>query len=88
MKNPEIKEFKDWSVDDVREACIKNDLYTCGSIEDYEHMLDWVNRLYPNTENLYFIAQDIVKHSEDQTVSNVMFILANQTVTTIFQVKE
>ncbi len=88
MKTPEIKEFKHWSEDAVRLACIKNGLYTCGSSEDYEHMLSWVRRLYPDTENLYFIAQDIVKHSDGETISNVMFILANQTVTTTFQVEE
>ena len=86
MKTPKITENKHWSPASVRKACIDNDLYTRGDNEDYEHMLDWVRRLYPNTENLYFIAEDIVKHSKDQTVTNVMYILANNAVITSFEI--
>ncbi len=88
MKKPEIKEFKIWNADSVRRACIMNSLYTCGNVEDYEHMLSWVDRLYPDTENLYFIAQDIVNHSDGETVNSVMFILANKAVTTTYQIEE
>jgi len=86
MKTPKITENKHWSPASVRNACIDNDLYTRGDNEDYEHMLDWVSRLYPNVENLYFIAEDIVKHSANQTVTNVMFILANDAVFTTFEI--
>lgn len=83
---PNIKENRFWSVESVRQACINNDLYTCGDNEEYEHMLSWVKRLYPNTENLYFIAKNIQQHSGDQTISNIMFILEKEAVTTTFEI--
>lgn len=83
---PNIKENRFWSVDSVVQACIRNELYTCGDSEEYEHMLSWVKRLYPNTENLYFIAKNIQQHSDMQTISNVMYILENEAVTTTFEI--
>ena len=86
MKTPEIKITRKWSLGSVREACIKNDLYTCGDCEEYDHMLNWVGRLYPSTENIYFIAKNIVDHSKDQTISNVMFILEKDAINTFFEI--
>lgn len=83
---PKIEEMRHWSVDSVRTACIRNSLYTRGDNEEYEHMFSWVKRLYPNEENLYFIAKDICVHSKDQTITNVMFILANEAVTYTFKI--
>lgn len=88
MKTPNITVNRQWSRYTVRQTCIKNDLYTCGDNEEYDHMLSWVERLYPNTENLYFIAEDIQKHSKDQTVTNVMFLLEKDAVTTTFEVDD
>lgn len=86
MKTPEITVNRHWSVMSVREACIRNDLYTRGSSEDYEHMFDWVRRLYPNTENLYFIAKNIYEHSANQTLTNVMCIIENEAIVTTFEI--
>lgn len=86
MKTPNITINRTWTAGTVQQACINNDLYTAGDNEDYEHMLSWVRRLYPDTENLYFVAEDIVKHSKDQTVTNVMFILEQEAVTTTFEI--
>lgn len=86
MKTPNITVNRLWSGMSVRQTCIKHDLYTCGDNEDYEHMLNWVERLYPNTENLYFIAEDIQKHSKDQTVTNIMYLLEKDAVTTTFEI--
>lgn len=86
MKTPNIAVNRRWSGMSVRQTCIKHDLYTCGDNEDYEHMLNWVERLYPNTENLYFIAEDIQKHSDDQTITNIMFCLEQEAVTTTFEI--
>ena len=86
MKTPNITINRTWTAGAIQRACINNDLYTVGDNEDYEHMLSQARRLYPNTENLYFIADDIVKHSEDQTVTNVMFILEREAVTTTFEI--
>ena len=86
MKTPNIAVNRRWSGMSVRQTCIKHDLYTCGDNENYEHMLNWVERLYPNTENLYFIAEDIQKHSKDQTITNVMYLLEKDAVTTTFAI--
>ena len=86
MKTPNIAVNLRWSGMSVRQTCIKHDLYTCGDNENYEHMLNWVERLYPNTENLYFIAEDIQKHSKDQTITNVMYLLEKDAVTTTFEI--
>lgn len=83
-----IKENRFWSRERVRQACINNELYTCGDCEEYEHMLDCVNKLYPNTENIYFIAKDIAEHSNDQAISNVMYILVNEAVITTFELED
>ena len=86
MKTPNIAVNRRWSGMSVRQTCIKHDLYTCGDNENYEHMLNWVERLYPNTENLYFIAEDIQKHSKDQTITNVIYLLEKDAVTTTFEI--
>ena len=79
-------ETKHWSVESVRRACIRNDLFTAGDCEEYDHMLNWVTRLYPNTENIQYIAEIIDKYSEGQEVSNIMYILANEAVITTYEV--
>ena len=86
MKTPNITANRLWSAGSVRHTCIKNHLYTAGDSEEYEHMLSWVDRLYPNTENLYFIAENIQKHSNGQSITNVMFLLEKDAVTTTFEI--
>lgn len=86
MKTPNITVNRRWSAASVRQACINNNLYTRGTNEDYEHMLVWVNRYYPNVENMYNIAADIYKHSKEQTITNIMYILENEAVITTFEI--
>ena len=84
---PEIKVTREWSYLRVRSMCIRHEYYTYGDNEDYTHMLEWVQRLYPNAENLYFIAEDIRKHSSPGlTVESIMYDLERETVTTYFKV--
>lgn len=83
-----IKELKRWSKMAIRKACIKHGLYTAGDCDEYERMLDLADGLTPDANNIWFVACDIVEHSEDQTVENVMFILANEAVTTHFEIEE
>jgi len=78
-------ETKRWSIESVRRACIRNDLFTAGDCEEYDHMLNWVTRLYPNTENIQYIAEIIDKYSENQDVANIMYILANEAVVTTYE---
>lgn len=85
---PTIKEFKFWSSDKVKAVCIIHGLYTKGTNEDYEHMLSWVDRFYPNTENIYSIAEDIAAHSSDRPLASIMYALANEAVTTTYEIDE
>ena len=83
---PEIKAARKWSPESVMDACQKNNLYTCGENRSYRCMLDEVFFSEPTYDNLYRIALDIQKHSRDQTISNVMCILENEAVKTIFEI--
>jgi len=86
MKIPNIAINRYWSTQSVREVCIKNNLYTSGDCEEYDKMLSSVKSLYPSAENLYFVASDILSHSKNQTITNIMFILENEAVTTTFRI--
>jgi len=90
-----IEEFKNWSIMSVRDCCIRNGYYTCGTNEDYDHMLSWVTRLYPNTENIYFIAKDIYDHSDwkgyddysqIEKIQSIMFNLKNEAVHSTYEI--
>ena len=70
----------------VRQVCVDNDLYTCGDCEEYSHMLDRVRELEPTYENICVISKDIMAHSKDQTVTNIMYLLENCAVTTTFEI--
>lgn len=82
MKTVEVT--RRWSAESVRKACIRHELYTAGTCEDYDRMLGWATRLTPSLENILAIAEDIMRHSEDQTIEIVMGILENEAVTTSF----
>lgn len=87
MKTPNITATRHWSPSSVRETCIKHDLYTAGDNEEYTQMLQCVGRWpYPSVEDLYRIAEDIQKHSRNQTITNVMFLLEKDAVTTTFEI--
>ena len=81
-----VEAVRSWNYDSVRRACIRNDLYTSGTNEEYSAMLDVVSNNDPTLPVLYTVAQDIQQHSEDQTVQNIMFILEREAVWTTFEV--
>ena len=86
VEKPEIIEEKRIDAKSVRECCIANELYTCGDCRAYSKMLDMADGEY-SLELLYDLAKDITEHSEDQTIENVMFLLANRAVRTFFTLK-
>lgn len=59
MNTPDIKAIRRWSDDSVQAACIKNDLYTRGTCDQYDKMLKSADVLQPTVENLYRLAKDI-----------------------------
>lgn len=79
-----IKERKLWNMHDMRSACIRNNLYTMGSNEEYSEMLMNIEKLYPTLTTIQSIAQNILDHSEDQSLTNIMYIIANEVVKTCF----
>ena len=85
---PTISTERRWSVSSVMAACKKNNLYTCGDNQEYERMLSAVYCMQPTHENLYKVACDICKHSDNQTISDVMFILENEAVVTYFIIEK
>ena len=87
-EEPEITEEKIWSADDVRTVCIKHDLYTKGNCREYDKMLNFVEDNEVSLKNLLMVAEDICKHSEDQTVENVMFLLNKDAVRTFYHISK
>jgi len=86
MLYPQITRTPHWSVSDVREACIRNSLYTRGTNEEYMKMFNMVSRVpNPSDIGIWQVAKDIAEHSAGQTVTNVMFILANEAVKYTFE---
>lgn len=85
---PEIMEEKVINANSVRNCCIKHNLYTMGTCRDYDFMLNFIDVQGYSLKNLFKIAEDICKHSEDQTVENVMFLLGKDAVTTFFHINK
>ena len=87
---PEIKVEKRWYPDDVRDLCIREKWYTKGNNEDYEQMLEYVDLYYDNPalEHLYRVAENICRHTDEQTISNVMFLLERYCVHTFYTIDE
>ena len=77
-----------FDVERIRQMCIKRNLYTCGTCEDYSRMLNFARDADVTTENLIKIAQDIAEHSNLQaygcsyreSVENFIYVLANECV--------
>lgn len=75
-----IKEYRTWSVVDVRAMCIRENLFTCGTNDEYDDMFKLVRDLEPTVDNIYAVAKSINDHSEYNTVENIMYMLANDVV--------
>lgn len=73
-----------WDAEAVRRACVRNDLYTRGDCSAYSAMLESITGTEPTDKELLRVAKDIQAHSEDQSITNVMYILYHEAVTTTF----
>ena len=84
-----IKETRGLYWGNVRAYCIKNDLYSAGTNEEYAKMLDYVQSLKNVTPKaLYKIAKDIKDHSKTHyEITDLMFDLAKQ-CTSFFEINE
>lgn len=83
---PEITEEKIIRASSVRDCCIKNNLYTCGTCREYDAMLNMADDEDYSLNLLYKLAKDIVDKSEDQTIENVMFLLNRDAVLTFYHI--
>ena len=84
-----IKEVKRWSWEDIRLMCIRNNWYDSGSCQEYERMFDIVRNNKPTKTNIYNVAMNILEHtSDEQTVENIMFYIANDVVKTFYEIEE
>lgn len=84
-----IIETRHWNSLDVRAMCIREDLYTLGDDEEYTAMLESVeDRSYPTLDDIYRVAEDINRHSAAQTVTNIMYMLANSVIKSSFDIIE
>lgn len=86
IEDPAITRIRSWDRRSVRDACIYNDLYTCGDNDEYEEMQCMVDRMQPTIKSLYLVAKDIQERSKNQTITNVMFILEREAVLTTFEI--
>ena len=85
-QKPAITEINRITADSVRSCCIKHSLYTNGSCRDYDFMLNYADTQDYSLEMLYDLAEDICKHSDSQTITNVMHILRKDAVITIYEI--
>ena len=86
-----ITERVRWSVEELRKACMDNDLYGMGTVRDYEEMMNFVMHSEPTAENIYLVARDILDHSEFSaawTLEELMQMIYRRTVTKIYGVLE
>ena len=76
--------------EDVRQFCIRNNLYTRGDCEDYAKMLKTVGKADSCTPQLIVaIAKDIAEHSDEQdakidlSIGNIVFYLCEDVMHTM-----
>lgn len=87
---PKIRTIRQWSMDEVMGMCIDHNFYTCGDVQAYTKMLEYVNHSEPTPENIYDVAVDILDHTdpnEDQTITNIMCIIENSVVRTVYEIE-
>ena len=85
---PSIDAIRLWSPSKVREACITNNLYTRGDNEAYSLLLEWIGTVTPTLGNLYLAAEDICEHSTGNSIDNIMYILENEAVVTVYDIED
>lgn len=87
-EKPKIIETVSWSYETVRTCCIANNLYTCGTVRQYDQMFQMVMaKENPELIDIYNVAKDIAEHSEDQTVTNVMYLLNKDAIVRLYEVR-
>ena len=86
-----MKEIRRISGTKVRQACIIYEWFTCGDIEEYAELFEYIfdisnNGRNVNTDILEVIARNIKKYSDtDYNIAEIMFVLNAVCCTTFFE---
>lgn len=83
-----IKENKHWSVTGLRDMCIRHNLYNRGTNEAYNNLLDSLMLREVTIQEMYEVAKNILEHTEDNTIENVMFLLNREAINTFYEIEE
>ena len=59
-----FKKHTFWTVDDIRELCIREQYYTRGDNESYDKMFQFIRDNEPTDTNIYLVALDIFNHTD------------------------
>ena len=81
-----IIESRKFNIEGIRKTCIENHLFTRGDDAAYAGMIHLAKETVPTPEGLFKVATVIADHS-DETVENVMFLLANFAVYYTYQIE-
>lgn len=86
-----MKEFRFISGNEVRQACIKYDWFTCGDNDAYNDLFEFIGNLnrwgkHLSVELLKRIAEMIKENSDTAfTIPEIMFLLNAECCTTCFE---
>lgn len=91
MFEPVLLTTRKWDAEGIRSMCVSHHFYMRGTVAQYTDMLNYVKENDPTPENIYNVANDILNYTdpnEDQTVTNIMYIIENEVVRTSYEIKE
>lgn len=87
---PKIKVIRRWDMEGIMHMCINHNFYTRGDTRAYTKMLNYVKQKEPTPEEIYIVAVDILDHTdenEDQSITNIMYIIENEVVRTAYEIE-
>ena len=86
-----MKEIRRISGTKVRQACIKYEWFTCGDVEEYDELFEFIFDISNsgrnvNTDILEVIARNIKKYSDtDYNIAAIMCVLNAECCTIFFE---
>lgn len=86
-----MKEIRRISGTKVRQTCITYEWFTCGDVEEYAELFEYIydisnNGRNVNTDILEVIARNIKKYSGTAyNIAEIMFVLNKECCTTFFE---
>lgn len=99
---PKIVAHRFMKQDEIRNMCVANDWYTCGTVKEFSELMDLVENCgEPTDEKIYQVAKNIYDHSDKEeepvgqmtyrgeylTIEHIMDTIANEVVKTIYVFK-